>query len=226
MDNNFYKILETFKRLNEGSFKDFLWDHAESMDREQFIDYTTGEIGQDPEEMAAFWDSINGEIDETFTGYWKGNDAGTPGKKMVGGTDECREEPVSLADKLKARWEETKRAKGLDEAGANNPAQGTITSSNPVDAAKAAQELTVAQQNLNKLKSAGVNLPTSVGQAAKSAITTVANPNAATGQGMDQTAKKTAMGLGQEMEKLMTTGDPGQVQQVATAIKQTKLGQQ
>ena len=45
------------------------------------------------------------------------------------------------------------------------------------------------------------------------------------GQGMDSTAKKTAMSLGQEMEKLMTTGNQSQVQQVANVIKQAKLGQ-
>jgi hypothetical protein len=42
---------------------------------------------------------------------------------------------------------------------------------------------------------------------------------------MDQQAKKTAMGLGQEMEKLMATGNQSQVQQVANVIKQAKLGQ-
>ena len=44
---------------------------------------------------------------------WRGTDAGTPGTKLVG---EC-DAPMSLADKLRARWEETKRTKGLQEYG-------------------------------------------------------------------------------------------------------------
>lgn len=197
MDNNFSNILGIFKKLNEGTMTS-AEQHSEG---------------------------------PKFTGYWKGTDSGTPGNKMVGASEgveqEC-EEPLSLEDKLRARWAETKRSKGLDEAGANNPPQGTTAGGtvNPVDAAKTAQELSNTQQNLNKLKSAGVSLPTGVSQAAKSAITTAANPGAVAGQGMDQTAKKTAMSLGQEMEKLMTTGNPSQVQQVANAIKQSKMGQQ
>jgi hypothetical protein len=167
-----------------------------------------------------------------FTGYWKGTDKATPGTKMVGGSceesvEECNQ-PMTLADKLRARWEETKAQKGLTEYGMTtggtiNPQQANTATANPVDAQKTAQQVNQAQQNLNKLKAAGVSLPTSVGQAAKSAVTTADNPGAATGQGMDSNAKKTAMGLGQEMEKLMTTGDQSQVQQVANAIKQAKM---
>jgi hypothetical protein len=166
-----------------------------------------------------------------FTGYWKGKDAATPGNKMVGASEsvetEC-EQSMTLADKLRARWEETKRARGLQEYGMTTggtvaPQGGSTPGSNPVDAQKTAQQINQAQQNLNKLKAAGVSLPTSVGQAAKSAVTTAGNPGAVTGQGMDSNAKKTAMGLGQEMEKLMTTGNQSQVQQVANAIKQAKM---
>lgn len=35
---------------------------------------------------------IRGEVDEEFTGYWKGKDKGTPGKKMVGATESTNEE--------------------------------------------------------------------------------------------------------------------------------------
>lgn len=195
MDNNFSNILGIFKKLDESSMTS-----AEK--------HSTG---------------------PSFTGYWKGTDAGTPGNKMVGASESVEEcgEPMTLADKLRARWEETKAEKGLTEYGMTTggtamPSAGA-TGANPVDAQKTAQDINQAQQNLNKLKAAGVSLPTGVGQAAKSAVTTAANPAAATGQGMDSNAKKTAMGLGAEMEKLMTSGNQSQVQQVANAIKQAKL---
>jgi hypothetical protein len=50
--------------VNEGSMKDMLWDLSDRMDRDQFIDYTTSEMGQDADEMAQFWDNIHGPLDE------------------------------------------------------------------------------------------------------------------------------------------------------------------
>lgn len=161
----------------------------------------------------------------TFVGKMAGTDpASARYSKLVG---EC-DEPMTLADKLRARWEETKAQKGLQEygmttGGTSMPSAGA-TGTNPIDAQKTAQEINQAQQNLNKLKSAGVALPQGVSTAAKATVATTNNPQATpTGNGMDQNAKKTAMGLGQEMEKLMATGNQSQVQQVANAIKQAKL---
>jgi len=57
---NIYQILESLKRVEEGAMKQYLWDLAERMDRDQFIEYTTGEIGQDSIEMGEFWDTIHG----------------------------------------------------------------------------------------------------------------------------------------------------------------------
>ena len=80
------------------------------------------------------------------------------------------------------------------------------------------------QQNLNKLKSAGVELPQGVSTAAIATVATTNNPDAnPAGGGMDQNAKKTAMGLGQEMENLLANGDPSQIQQLANAIKKSKM---
>ena len=144
---------------------------------------------------------------------------------MVGGCGESVEEcdkPMSLSDRLRARWEETKRAKGLQEYGPT----GTITSAGATqDPVAAAKELNNASANLNKLKSAGVNLPVGIQQAAKSTIATANNPGAIQGQNMDQTAKKTTTAIGQEIEQLIATGKPSDVQQVANAIKNTNLGQ-
>jgi hypothetical protein len=239
MDNHFSNILQTFKKLNEGSMKEWLWKEAERLDKDAFIG-NAGEYGMSPEEAAEWWDSINGEIEEgsmasaehrpsgsRFGGYWKGTDKGTPKPGQgVGGMEECAETD-SLESRLRARWEKTKSEKGLQEygmttGGTTNP---QANAGNPVDAQKTAQEINQAQQNLNKLKSAGVTLPQGVSTAAKATVATTNNPAAnSTGQGMDQNAKKTAMGLGQEMEKLMATGSQSQVQQVANAIKQAKMG--
>lgn len=215
--------------------KEWLWKEAERLDKDAFIG-NAGEYGMSPEEAAEWWDSINGEIEEgtmasaehrpsgsRFGGYWKGTDKGTPKPGQgVGGMEECAE-TNSLESRLRARWEKTKSEKGLQEygmttGGTTNPQTNT---NNPVDAQQAAQQVNQAQQNLNKLKSAGVDLPTSVGQAAKSSVMTSNDP---TVTNTDSNAKKTAMSLGAEMEKLMATGNQSQVQQVANAIKQAKMG--
>ena len=109
--------------------------------------------------------------------------------------------------------------KPVTEAGANNPPQG----SSPADAAR---QLTTAQQNLNKLKSAGVNLPIGVSQAAQSAIDTAKNPGAVAGQAMDADDKKTATALGQELSQAVAKGSPSQMGQLANILKQIEQGSQ
>jgi hypothetical protein len=105
---------------------------------------------------------------------------------------------------------------GMNSA-TNQPAE-----QNPADAAK---QLTTTQSNINKLKAAGVDIPTGVGQAAKAAVTTANDTTGNPVQHMDPTGKKIMGSLGQELEKLLATGNPSQVQQVAAAIKQSKMSQ-
>jgi hypothetical protein len=105
---------------------------------------------------------------------------------------------------------------GMNNA-TNQPAE-----QNPADAAK---QLTTTQSNINKLKAAGVDIPTGVGQAAKAAVTTANDTTGNPVQHMDPTGKKIMGSLGQELEKLLATGNPSQVQQVAAAIKQSKMSQ-
>jgi hypothetical protein len=62
-----------------------------------------------------------------FTGYWKGTDSRTPGEHMVGGMEECNE-PTSLEDRLRARWEKTKQEKGLTEYGMTTGGTAGMTS--------------------------------------------------------------------------------------------------
>ena len=203
MDNHFNNILNIFKRLDEAA------NPAQQAD----IKKPKSE-GQEEGSMS---DAKSNPSGAKFGGYWKGTDKGTPKPGQgVGGTAESIEEQIAR------EYTQYLKEYGMTTGGTVNPAGGT----NPTDQAKQQKDLQQTQQNLNKLKSAGVTLPTGTGQAAKSTMTTLGNPNAnpATGAGMDQNAKKLAGSLGQEMEKLLATGNASQVQQVANAIKQSKLG--
>jgi hypothetical protein len=220
MDNNFYKILESFKRVTEGGMKDMLWDLSNRMDREQFIEYTTSEMGFDADEVAEFWDKIHGPLDETFTGYWKGSDAGTPGKKMVGASESVETEcdaPMSLTDKLKARWEQTKQEKGLQEYGMTTGGTQNPGAQDQTDPVAQAKQTAAVQQGVNKLKSAGVNIP-SGSQAVQSLMKDpVKDP-------VSQLDKTVDAGLGQEVQNIVTKGQPNDVNQLAALIK--KVNQQ
>lgn len=143
---------------------------------------------------------------------WRGRDKGTPGNKLVG------EGEGSVEQEIQAAWEtylaEVAVIGATNGAGAA-PAPGTDT----VDPAKMAQQKNAAVSGLQKLKAAGVNIPTSMNQAAQTALKTANDPAAS----QTQQDKNVGLGLGAEMEKLVATGNPGQVQQVANAIKQAKL---
>ena len=281
MDNNFSKILETFKSLNETFNRDNIVidgkqvnlntiqiDGIDTNDYPDFVDayignasfvdgtplsddqclalsqnypqivsdniqdqlidagdamhdaYKHGEIGEGS--MASAEQNSTGP---KFTGYWKGTDPRTPGQHMVGGADESVEEcgePMSLSDRLRARWAETKRETGLDEAGANNPAQATGSTgvTAPADPAAQAKELAAAQQNINKLKSAGVPIP-NVQAAAKTVLKDPTDPKTP----VTLQDKLVKQNLGMAMANLLDKGNPSQVGQVAQAIKQAQQGQ-
>jgi hypothetical protein len=53
------------ENVNEGAMKDMLWKMAERMERDEFIGHCVNEWGWDADEMAEFWDAINGPLDET-----------------------------------------------------------------------------------------------------------------------------------------------------------------
>jgi hypothetical protein len=159
----------------------------------------------------------NVELDETFTGYWKGTDAGTPGKKMVGaneGTETDCDTTMSLEDRLRSRWEKTKREKGLQEYGMTTGGTQNPTAQDPADLAK---QTTNVQQGVNKLKSAGVNIP-SGSQAVQSLMK---DP---TKDPVSQLDKTVDAGLGQEVQNIVTKGQPNDVNQLAALIK--KVNQQ
>lgn len=155
-----------------------------------------------------------GEPEQKPGEQWQGSDAGTPGTKLVG---EC-DQPVTLADKLRARWEETKAQKGLQEYGMTTGGTAMGGGTAPaVDTAQQAKQTAQVQQNVNKLKSAGVNIP-NVGQAVQSVMKEPTDP--ATSQD-----KNVSAGLGQEIDQVLTKGNPSEVNQLAALIRKVKQGQ-
>ena len=115
----------------------------------------------------------------------------------------------------------------IDEVGMTTGGMAGMTSggtqaqpTQPVDPAQAAKDLTTAQQNLNKLKSAGIALPTGVSQAAKTVMGVTNNPTAP----QTPADRKTTGALGQGIEQLLAKGDPGQVNQLAAMIKKVQQG--
>jgi hypothetical protein len=173
MDNNFYKILETFKRIEEGSTKDWLWRQAERLDKDTFIS-NAGEYGMTPEEAAEWWDSINGDIEEgtkfNFAGekrgqrpgdQWRGTDQGTPGTKLVGGCEESIE--VGLEEELMNEWNQYLKEIGApgvysatsSSAATTNTSTGsTPAATNPADVAKKKADI---QKNLQGIPGIDAN---------------------------------------------------------------------
>lgn len=271
MDNNFSKILDIFKRLDEGVMSEIDLELREIVATEDFdalynllsANTPTGRYVQDiyqditidtglhPDDnfeeieeilFDRLADQFGGVEESQFAGQavgqkpgdqWRGTDAGTPGKKLVGAAESINQEcdtntqmsPIEA--KLRAMW--AKQKQGLAELGANNPGQNNMGGGAPagggqataVDQAQQAKDLQQTQQNLNKLKSAGVAIPTSVSQASQTAIKATNTPTAIP----NQTDKKVSMGLGQEIEQLLTTGNQNQIGQVANVLKQVKQGQ-
>ena len=211
MDNNFYKILETFKKLNESTFQESVASEADQLitdlvngdadvydvyahpttpietyvseiihkyyedvvidtgmhaddDVESILDRVLDHMKHDYQvkegSMASAEHHASGA---RFGGYWKGSDKNPPRPGQgVGGMEECAE-TKSLEQKLRDRWEQTKREKGLSEAGANNPAPGGTSTpvaqptntTQPQSTAQpaTAQDAQKIKQNLQSLKS-------------------------------------------------------------------------
>lgn len=240
MDNNFSNILDIFKRLDESAMKHVLelfddWMNSEDRPYNDMAGddnavmgcayrYLDGKVA--PDLIEAFAEMLtkeyHGGFDESstgtkFTGYWKGTDKGTPGKKMVGGgCEEEVEQPTSLKDRLRARWEKTKHEQGVDEAfGGNNPAQGQ----NPQ--AVLAKQASDVQKGVNALKNAGAPIA-SVPQAVK---TTLKDPLK---EPLNTQDKQVDLGMSQNIvQKIIKTGDTGLQNQLATLVRranQSKSG--
>jgi hypothetical protein len=130
--------------------------------------------------------------------------------------------PETLEDRLRARWEETKRAKGLQEYGmttggtANNSTAPGINQNDPKAAAEKLQQTT---NSLNQLKSAGLNIP-NMSQAVKSSLK-ADDPKAQ----LNQQDKTVAGGLGATLEKIVTNAEPNDIGQLKNIIKKISQDQ-
>jgi len=191
---NIYKILEALKAVEEADYP-----------------FAGKAVGQKP------GDQVRGK--EAFKTGGKEH----PAKgRLVGASESIEMEcdtQMTLADKLRARWEQTKQEKGLQEYGmttGGTAMAGGTSSNTATDPAAQAREVAQTQQKVNTLKSAGVNIP-NVGQAVQSVTKDPSAPVTAQD-------KAVASGLGQEVEDLLAKGDPGTVNQLAAMIRKNKQG--
>jgi hypothetical protein len=136
--------------------------------------------------------------------------------RLVGASEsvdaECDSVMSPLEKKLRARWQQTKA--GIQEYGMTTG--GTATGDADTGSADQTKQIAQVQQNVNKLKSAGANIP-NVSQAVKSVMKDPADP-------ASQLDKNISSGLGQEIDQVLTKGDPSTVNQLATLIKKVKQG--
>lgn len=252
---NIYKILEALKGVEESVMSEIdqyyhEWINSEyaPMDDDAGDDkilmqkaaaFLRGQVNPAhietyAQEMVRAYDGELNEADYPFAGQSRGQKTGdqvrgteaftTGGKehpakgRLVGASEsvemECGDSMSPLEKKLRARWAQTK--KGLAEYGmtTGGTATGDAGTANPADQAK---QVAQVQQNVNKLKSAGANIP-NVGQAVQSVMKDPTQP-------ASQLDKNISSGLGQEIDQVLTKGDPGTVNQLASLIRKVKQGQ-
>ena len=224
---NIYQILETLKRVEETAMNDLDvmfndWINSEDCPYNDMAGddravmgcayrYLAGKV--DPSKIEdyamALTHAFHGGMDEGFTGYWKGTDKHTPGKKMVGADESIEQEcdtPMSLEDRLRSQWEKTKREKGLVEVGMTTGGMSGMTTGDtqatPANA-QAGQEIATITKNLQNLKSKAPDLNI---QKATAALTKADDSNPLTTQDKDAAS---------------TLADP-----VANLFKDAQLGQQ
>lgn len=135
---------------------------------------------------------------------WKGYRK--QGTKVKGGVR------VNNCVKVGEEWEQFVNEYGMTTGGMVSPSANSSTVTDPKEKAK---QVAQAQQAVNKLKSAGANIP-NVNQAVQSALK---EPGKEPESQLDKTI---AAGLGQEVEQLITKGDPNAVTQLAAMIKKVK----
>lgn len=130
---------------------------------------------------------------------WSGKKIGNPKTKVKGGV------LVNNCVPVEEEWEDFVNEYGMTTGGTATGASQT----NPADQAK---QVAQVQQGVNKLKSAGVNLP-SGSQAVQSLMKDpVKDPQS-------QLDKTIDAGLGQELQNVVTKGDSNDVNQLAALIR-------
>lgn len=150
-----------------------------------------------------------------FTGYWKGTDKTTPGKHMVGASE-------SVEEQISREWNTYLNEYGMTTGGTamGGGTAPTAPGVNQNDPKQQAQDLQKTTNALNGLKSAGLNVP-NMSQAVKSTLK-VNDPKAQP----NQQDKNVGMGLGQTLEKVITTAQPNEIGQLKNIIKKMAQGGQ
>ena len=143
--------------------------------------------------------------------------------RHVNETDESSVKEHKTSAEIMAEWQNFITEYGMTTGGLTAPAGGTgqpKPGALTPDPKAQAQQKTTIQNNLNKLKSAGINIP-SQSTAAANIEKSQSNPTAQP----SQSQKTTAQGFGDTIEKLVTTGTPTEVDQFKNIIQKMAKGQ-
>jgi len=155
------------------------------------------------------------KVDETeFPGYWTGKMSAKQARGHMVGDGGAAE---SIEQRLQSKWKQHLEEFGADNTGgtAGNSTTTATATANPTDPAANADtavDATNIQKGLNKLKSAGVDLPTGVTQATQ---TVLKGP----GDVQNTQDRQTTMALGNTIADLLQKGDPSSQNQLAAMIQ-------
>ena len=150
-------------------------------------------------------------------GPWVKSTGKDPRGQVTHASDEAQRTTSSLEDRLRSQWEKTKREKGLQEYGMTTGGTQNPGAQDQADPAAVAKQTNNVQQGVNKLRAAGAPLPSGA-QAVQSLMKDPATDPAS------QLDKTIDAGLGQEVQNIVTKGQPNDVNQLAALIK--KVNQQ
>jgi hypothetical protein len=150
--------------------------------------------------------------EDEFPGYWTGKMSAKQARGHMVGDGGAAE---SIEQRLQSKWKQHLEEFGADNTGGTAGNSTTTATANPTDPAANADatvDATNIQKGLNKLKSAGVDLPTGVTQATQ---TVLKGP----GDVQNTQDKQTTMALGNTIADLLQKGDPSSQNQLAAMIQ-------
>lgn len=149
--------------------------------------------------------------EDEFPGYWTGKMSAKQAKGHMVGDGGAAE---SIEQRLQSKWKQHLEEFGADNTGgtAGNSTTTTSNANDPAANAAKAVDATNIQKGLNKLKTAGVDLPTGVTQATQ---TVLKEPT----DSMNTQDKQTTMALGNTIADLLQKGDPSSQNQLAAMIQ-------
>jgi hypothetical protein len=251
MDNNFYNILQTFKKLNEGVMSEIDFELRDIVAREDFdalyqlfsANTPTGHYVQDLYNEVTFdtglhpdddfekieqliWNQLEkkfSEVDETkFAGQAVGQKPGEQWRGTDAGTP---------GNKLVGGCEES-RELSFEEELMNEWQQfmqeagaNNPTMQDPIKAKADAEKIQNASNVFQKLGTqVGIKPGVGANQAAQAVVKNANNPNInpSTGAGMDQTGKKVVGALGKGVEDIVANADPADANKLVNDLAAMK----